>query len=314
MDLAETKECPSWRYKAHVALATTLQHQGAFPNALVHWNSARSLYDLVTHGGYVYSHGQELGVVCLATMAQTLWHLGYPDQALHRAQEALALARSAQHASTLAFALTFAGGVHQMRREPELAQGLLDEGIKLCADRGFAQWLALCSFINGWCSAYRDSDAASLDEMRRILENIESTGTVICRLRYLGQLAEACKTCGQVDAGLDIVTDALTRLQPDGDHFQEPELHRLQGELLLMAGESGGERSLRRAIAVARNQGAKSLELRATVSLVRALGPGESRTRALQMLSHIYHEFTEGFDTPDLIEAKHLLESLPHES
>lgn len=316
LDLAERLDRWSLRHEAHIAVASTLRWQGALPASLAHWERACALYDRARQGGYALSQGHEQGVVCLASMAQTLWHLGYPDQALRRAQEAVALAREADHAATLAYALIHAGGIHQMRREPGLALPLLEEGIARSKEQGFAQWLVIGTVLKGWCAVQTGGGASHLEGMPRIKEmrsGIEATmrtGCLISCLRYMGLLADALKTCGQVEAGLAVLDEAFQLLDRSGERIQVAELHRLRGELLLMGGEPGGERCLRQAVEMARGQSNRSLELRAAVSLARVLAERGRRAEAAEVLAPVYGWFEEGFGTADWVEAREMLSAL----
>jgi len=140
-----------------------------------------------------------------------------------------------------------------------------------------------------------------------------ATGAEMWRTYNLAQLAEACGKAGRVDEGLEVIAEALDVVQEKGERWWEAEILRLRGELLLKRNRSGPAQALtsyERAIEIARKQGAKSLELRATISLARLLAKQGSRDEARTMLAEIYNWFTEGFDTADLKDAKTLLAEL----
>jgi predicted ATPase len=140
-----------------------------------------------------------------------------------------------------------------------------------------------------------------------------ATGAELWRPYNLAQLADACGKAGRIDEGLEVIAEALDVVQEKGERWWGAEIHRLHGELLLKQNPSdlaAAQAWLGRAIELARQQGAKSLELRATVSLARLLRDTDRRDEARAMLAEIYGWFTEGFDTADLKDAKALLEEM----
>jgi predicted ATPase len=153
-------------------------------------------------------------------------------------------------------------------------------------------------------------------QMRQGLAAWRATGAEVFRPHYLALLAEAYGKAGQAEQGLTVLAEALAIVERTGEHWWEAESYRLKGELLLaQAGEErpavkAAEDCFQQALAMARRQQAKSLELRAAMSLARLWQHQEKRAEARQLLAEIYGWFTEGFDTADLQEAKALLEEL----
>ena len=183
----------------------------------------------------------------------------------------------------------------------------------LCTAQGFALYLARGTILQGWAMAEQGQGAAGLAQMRQGLVAYQATGAEVFRPYYLAFLAEASGKLGQAGEGLSLSGAALAAVHQTGERFYEAELHRLQGELLLVrSAESHGkaEASLQQALLVARHQQAKSLELRAAISLSRLWQQQGKHAEARQLLADIYGWFTEGFDTADLQEAKALLEEL----
>jgi predicted ATPase len=182
------------------------------------------------------------------------------------------------------------------------------------AKYGFRMWLGLGTVNYGWALAEQGHLAEGIQQMRAGLAELRSAGCMSCLYRphYLGLLARALADAGEVDEGLRVLAEALAAAADIGERAHEAELHRLRGELLLMGpgDEAQAEACYARALDVARGQSARSLELRAAMSLGR-LWQAQGRTgEARQMLTEVYGWFTEGFDTCDLKEAKALIGGL----
>jgi predicted ATPase len=192
-----------------------------------------------------------------------------------------------------------------------------EAAIALSTEQGFAIWLAASAYWRGWVLAEQGQGEEGIAQIRQGLAAWRETGAELSWHYLLGLLAEAHAKMGQVKEGLAAIDEALEAM-PTSGRFWEAELYRLKGELLLKD-EGGGmkdeveakaEECFRQAIEVAQRQGAKSLELRATVSLGRLWQSQGKQEEAHRMLVEIYGWFTEGFDTTDLKEAKALLEEL----
>jgi predicted ATPase len=243
-----------------------------------------------------------------------LWLLGYPDHALRRSQDSLALARELSHPSTMANALFFTVWVHLHRGEGQAVQARTQEGLALATDQGFRRWLAQGTFLQGWLLAEQDQKEAGIVQMLKVLA-VERTSAASARwdVYYTALLGEAYRKAGQTVEGLNVVTEALARHHQTECRYYEAELVRIKGELLLkptVANEKQAESYFQQAIEVARSQQAKSLELRAVMSLSRLWQGQGKKEEARQLLAEINGWFTEGFDTADLKAAKALLEEL----
>jgi predicted ATPase len=242
----------------------------------------------------------------LAWATWTLWLLGYPDQALQRSQEALALAQELDHPFTLGFALNIAGSLfHQFRREGQTAKERNEAMMQLSQQEGFPFFQVIGTIFQGWTQAMAG-------QIRQGLATCQAMGTGMQRSHLLALLAEAYASAGQAEQGLNVLAEALSFVQSSNERYYEAEIYRLRGKFLLMQGgdEAKAEASFHQAIEVARRQQARSWELRATVSLCRLWGRQGKRAAAHQRLSEIYDWFSEGFDTPDLQEARALLDEL----
>ncbi len=185
--------------------------------------------------------------------------------------------------------------------------------IALCAEHGFAAWLALATILRGWAVAEQHRNEEGIAQIQEGLAVYRATGAELWRPYFLCLLAEACRETGRLDDGLSALTEALATVDEHENRIFEPEMHRLKGELLLRQNNSNiaeAQSCCERAIEVARKQSAKSLELRATTSLGRLLAKQGRRDEAHTMLAEIYGWFTEDFDTANLKDAKALLDEL----
>jgi predicted ATPase len=237
----------------------------------------------------------------------TLWLLGYPDQALEKSRDALALAQKLSHSYTLVHALFWAGWVHQQRGERQAVDERIGAAVTLATEQGLTRWMLQGAVLQGWLLAQHGKGQEGILKIRQ--------GTLgrADQSYHATLLAEAYGKEGQYEEGLRVVIDELTRVQIRGERYYEAEMHRIKGELLLRQSDSDeqeAEGCFQDAIKVARGQRAKSLELRAAMSLSRLWQRQGKTADAQQLLSVIYGWFTEGFDTADLKQAKMLLEEL----
>jgi adenylate cyclase len=290
---------------------------GEYMAARDHLQQVISFYKPHTHHQpFVYLRGSDAGVGALAYDACCLWCLGYPDQALKRSQEAVALARELDHTFSLVDVLCFAGCLfHGLRRDAEeikehaeelmpLSKGLISLSFWGTGTCYWGQALAMLGQVQDGITQMR----AGIADRRSIDVRCYSSG-------ILGALAEAQAMEGKPEEGLVTLDEALALVAETDERYFEVELHRLRGELLLAQGDKAeAEASFRKAVEVARGQQARSWELRATTSLARLWQAQDRIDEARQALAEIYDWFTEGFDTPDLLAARALLEELEQTS
>ena len=254
----------------------------------------------------------DLGVFSRSFAAHALWHLGYPDQSLQRMHEALTVAQELAHPYSRALALAYAAMLYQFRREGHMVRDSAEPAMTLCDEQGFAYYLSWATIMQGWALAALGQCEAGMARMHDGLAAMRATGAALRQPYYLALLAEACRETGRVEAGLTLLAEALAGANRTGEHWWLAELHRMKGELLLhSSGEDvEAEQCFHQALAIAGRQRAKSLQLRASVSLAQLWQRQGKRDEARQALSEVYAWFTEGFDTADLQEAKALLEYL----
>ena len=310
LDMAQSAKDPVLLVEAHYALGVTFFWLGEFDPARKHLEQGIAHYDHHRHHAHIVLFGQNEGAVCLCRAAVVLWYLGYPDQALTRATEALALAQELSHPASLAYALYWVAFLHHQRRDVRKTQEWTDASIALSTEQGFGYWPPLGTILQGWLLTERGQVTEGIVRMREGLKAIEATGTEIQRAYSLGLLADAYGRLGQVTEGLAILDEALAAVNKTGGRWAEAELHLRKGQLLMAASNELAENCFHQSLAVARRQQAKSLELRAAMSLSRMWQRQSRKAEARHLLAQIYGSFTEGFDTADLKEAKALLEDL----
>jgi predicted ATPase/class 3 adenylate cyclase len=337
--LAQHGQDPALLLEAHRALAVPLYFMGELALARTQLEQAMTLYDPQEHGAHAALYNLDPGVLCLTYAASTLWLLGYPEQARQRDREALALAQKLSHPHSLAWALARSAYVHRLRREAHAAQEQAEATMSMATEHGFPQLLAEGMMVRGWARAEQGAVVEGIAQMQQGLAASRRTGAELGRAYNLGFLARAYGKAGQADEGLRLVTEALVAVRRSGTRLFAPELYRSQGELLLQQaaentrppsapperakedeGDAAAPRSLpslseaepcfQRALDVARRQEAKSLELRAAMSLGRLWQQQGKRAEAHALLAPVYSWFTEGFDTADLQEANALLDEL----
>jgi predicted ATPase len=307
--------------EAHYALGLTLNYLGKFADAQTHLAQGIALYNPLQHHTHAVRYGQDPGVACRAYGAANLWWLGYPEQALQWSHEALRLAQELAHPVSLGFALFLTSWVPQFRREGLLTHERAEAAIALAAEHGFPVFGAGGTIFRGWALAARSIELGPGQEPReegiaQIQQGMaawRATGAEALRPYYLALLAEASGKRGQVEEGLHLLAEALAVAKDTGECRWDAEIHRLTGVLRLArlrADHAEVETCFHQALTIARRQQAKSLELRAAMSLARLWQGQGKHMEARQLLAPIYDWFTEGFDTADLREAKGLLEAL----
>jgi predicted ATPase len=243
----------------------------------------------------------------------TLWLLGYPEQALARLHEALALAHALSHPYSLAFAQSMAAWVSQLRRDVPAVHEHAEAAVVLATTQGFPLWVASGTTLRGWALAMQGQGEAGMAQIRQGIAARRADRGALHIPYYCTMLADVCDHLGYLANGLQALAEAHTLVEQHEDRWWEAEVCRLQGVLLLRQPETPqaeAETWLQRALDVARRQEAKSLELRAAMSLARLWQQQGQRAEAHALLAPVYGWFTEGFDTADLQEARALLEEL----
>ena len=264
------------------------------------------------HLTYTYS-GHDPGMCARAFGSLSLGQLGYPERALARCREGLALAEVLAHPFTIGIALWAAGILHQLRREPDAMRHIGERMIDYGSEKGLRMILPFGKVFRGDAMSQHGDFTEGAAQMREGIRELRSMGTLFSQVSLLAGLADACARCGNVDEGLAAAEEGLAMMRTGGDHFSLSEIHRIKGKLLLTGSandRNAAEAAFSEALSIARAQQAKLLELRAAMSLARLWRDQGKVQQARELLAPVHGWFTEGFDTPDLKEAKALLAEL----
>jgi predicted ATPase len=297
--------------QSHFAVANTQYWLGDFVTARGHLECVRVSYRKSDHERHIIEFGEDAGVTSAAYHSWVLWFLGYPDQARKASQKALALARQLGHPFSLGYALTFAALLRCRLRQPDAALALAQEALSLSNEHGFPLWQIGATLAHGWALAMTKR-REGVTEIRQCVEATRAAMGGVS-LVVLEPLMDACVALGLCEEALQANADALAAVTTIGDHHIDGELRRLKGELLLglsSANQADAATCFQQALDISRRQQAKTLELRAAVSLARLWNEQGKSDDARRLVGDIYHWFTEGFDTPDLQNARELLDSL----
>jgi predicted ATPase len=246
-------------------------------------------------------------------LAQLLWCLGYPDQALKLNHEAARWAREVAHLHSLSYSMYFAIRLHLLRGETYEADELAKAALSVSTRHGFTFWTAMVPFLQGWSLCLQGRGLEGVARMRTGFADALATGATIMRPMFCALLGQAHGHVGQLDQARGMLADSLEAIDEGGQRYYEAETCRFQGELHLRDANRDLEQAeacFQHALDIARDQQAKSWELRAATSLARLWAEQGKRTEAYDLLAPVYGWFTEGFDTADLKDARALLEEL----
>jgi predicted ATPase len=302
------------RMLGHYLLGQALFSRGALGEAVRHFEQAITAYNPQEHRQLAHVYGIDLGVITCSLGALVLWLLGYPDRALAQSQEAWTLAQAVAHPLSQVLAQVWLACLHQFRQEAQAAHDWAAGSIALAAHRGFsALYVARGTVPLGWALTRQAQGTAGLAKLRQGSEAALAAGSELWRPSFLTLHGEAVDAAGQPEDGRRLLAEAQDVTVRTDERFYEAELSRLT-EMWHLAHspevQAKAEAHMRHALDIARLQQAKSLELRAAVSLSRLWQRQGRRIEAHELLAPLYGWFTEGFDTADLQDAKALLEEV----
>jgi class 3 adenylate cyclase/predicted ATPase len=300
-------------------LAEADQFAGVISFSLGQFQSSRDWLERSEAEGYrsrylseVY--GIDMSVLCRAHIGHCDWHLGYPDRGLRIAEEGLVLARQDSHPFAIAMALAYFAMLHQFRREADAALNAAVEARNICAEYRFYYYGAWSNLVRAWAIAESGQLDEGLAAYDAALEEFRRTSAGLRISHHLGLRAALHGKAGRALDGLRLIDEAEAIAKANNESWCNAELHREHGELLLLASshdaETQADREFQAAIETAVAQGAKLLELRASVARARLQASLGRHQQARDILTPIYGWFSEGLDTPDLLEARDLLADL----
>jgi len=297
----------------HRLMGVSLFHAGDIAEARMHLDRAISLYDPAEHRPLATQFGQDVWVAVLFYRSLALWPLGYPGAAVADADRALKDAREIGQAATLMSALALTSLTHIHCGNYALATAQLDEVVALADEKGALFWKAGGMVLQGCVSAMTGKASDAVHMIASGINAWRSTGATLWMPVYLSYLTRAHAALGQFDDASHYIGEAMTAVQTTQERWYEADIHRIAGEIALLAPEPDAAKAaayFERALAVAREQQAKSWEMRAAMSMARLWRDQGKRQQARDLLAPVYSWFTEGFDTPDLKEARALLDAL----
>ncbi|HEY5871162.1 MAG TPA: hypothetical protein VI542_37265, partial [Candidatus Tectomicrobia bacterium] len=312
--LAQQQSDPKLVLDGHLALGHVLLYQGDFPAARTHLEYSLDRFNPLQSTIPTFRDGFVSEVFPLCRLVQALWPLGYADQAWKRVQEALVLARHAEHPLSQLYAELWAALLSQWCRDVAATQAHAETAMDLATIHGSALRVEQGRILCGWALVMQGEPTTGMAHMHQGWVASQSLGgPPLLNFYWLSMLAEAHGRMGRPEVGLTVLAEALTLLATTEARWWEAELYRLKGALLLQLPRPDvpqAETCVRQALEVARGQQAKTLELRAALTLSRLWQQQSKQADAQALLAPIYGWFTEGFDTADLQEAKSLLADL----
>jgi predicted ATPase/class 3 adenylate cyclase len=307
--LAEQSQDRAAQGAGHRFLAVSLLFNGQLLAAQKHFERAVALYDPAHDASPTFLWGPNLRVIYLLFTALIWLFQGYPDRALVRSRQALAVARKLGHAYTMSQALYLTCWLHQIRGEQRVVQERAEALLALTAEHSLQGWSASGTVLHGWAVAAGGATEMGIAHLRQGLAASEAIGVLQHTPSFLGLLA-TLYIATDLEEALKLLDEALARVDRLEERWFEAELHRLKGEALLAClpeRAPEAEACFHKALAVAQEQNARLWELRAAMSLARLWAEQDRRAEAHDLLAPVYGWFTEGFDMQDLKESKALL-------
>jgi predicted ATPase len=291
-------------------MGTSAVATGDIVEGRAHYDHAIALHEPAKHRPLA-TRFQDIDLVILSNRSLALWLLGYPEAALADTNQALRSAREIERPLTLIYALNHAASTLTLCGNYAAANAQADEVVALADERGASFWKPLAMMHQGCVMALTGNPSNGVKILVSGITAYRSMGSTSWVPRFLPYLARAHAELGQFDKAWCCIDEAMTAVETTKERWCEADIHRIAGDIALMAPEPAkAESYFERALAVARKQHAKSWELRAAMSMARLWRDQGKRDQAQKLLAPVYGWFTEGFDTLDLKEAKALLDAL----
>jgi predicted ATPase len=287
----------------HRLLGMSLALVGDLTQGRAHFDRAMALYDPAAHRPLATRFGHDVGVSILSYRSLAVWALGHVDAALADADHALRDARGIGEAATLMYALLHSAITHILCRNYATANAQSDELVALADEKGAATWKALGMLMRGSVFALTRKAPDAVQVITSSLTAYRSSGATLWMPTFVSYLASAHAELGQFDEALRCTTEARAAVEATEERLHEAEVNRIAGEIALMSPErdtAKAEANFEWSLAVARQQQAKSWELRAAMSMARLWRSQGKSQQARELLAPVYGWFTEGFDTLDL--------------
>jgi predicted ATPase/class 3 adenylate cyclase len=307
VNTAENTDDSVYKVLAQEALGFTLFARGEFAAAHAALQHSLSMCENSKAAAYLDLSAQDPRVHVRLYGGMALWFLGYPDQALRICAEARRYADTSRHPFSEAMVRTITLRVHQLRGEAAVVPGQANAAIALCEEHGFVHYLAMALILRGWARAQQGEFEKGIAEIQAGLEKERATGALLFESYTLGLLADVCIKNERYAQAFDLLHQAQLRLdEENSERFYAAEIYRLLGETYLRSRRDleQAERYLCKGLEVAREQKAKSLELKLCLSMYDLYELRQNADKYRSQLGKIYESFGEGFDTTDLVKAK----------
>ena len=311
--LAEKQKATGPLLMAHAIMGHTLLNEGDFNKAREHYDKGIALYDPREHRPLATRFGQDIRVAISSYRSLALWFLGFPEAALKDAESAVKYGRETGQAASLMFVLCVTDILYILCGKYSVATAQAQELVLVADEKGALLWKATGMMFEGCVSASTGKSSEAIERLNAGSIEYQSTGATLFMTWFLSYLTPAYVELGQFDEAWRLIREIMTAVQTNKESWWEADLHRIAGEVALKSPEPDAAKAgayFERALAVARQQQAKSLELRAAMSLARLWRDQGKRQQARELLAPVYGWFTEGFDTLDLREARALLDQL----
>ena len=313
LELAEKQSASFPRVLGHNHLGGSLMMRGEIAEARTHLDQAAALFDRGEQRFLATRFGEDQGVATLSMRPKVLWLLGYPEAALRDIDDVLKNARETGQAASLMFALHFTAAPLILCGDYSRATALAQELCALADEKDLPFWKVNGSLYQGSLFALTGNASNAVRLLASGITAVRPTGVTVWMPRWLSYLAIAHADLDQIDDAWRCIAEATSTIETTKERWFEAETKRIAGEIALksrQADAAKAEAHFKRALAVAREQQAKSWELRTSLSLARLWRDQGKVQQARELLAPAYGWFTEGFDTRDLKEAKALLEEL----
>jgi len=313
--LAQQENDPGMLMTAHSKMASLSVYLGRLSAFQEHLEQVNRLYDLERHRFIFYQVGADPKVMALCYGVMGFWFLGYAEKARQLSREVLALSKELGYPLMRWMAHYYSTYYYLLCENVKDSKNSIEILLRLCEEERLTRWLHYTKCLQGWLLS-RIGDENGIPMLKKGTTQLKTSGEVMPRLQALRLLADACRMEGKASQSLETIEEALELIEKTGMVFEEPDLHRLKGEALLMIApnrQGEAEACFNRAIDQAVCQEAKMWELKATMSLGWLWRQQGKLREAHQRLSDIYHWFTEGFDTTILVQARSLLTEIAKE-
>lgn len=314
LEIASESGASQLLVEAYLAMGLTAVYTGHFDKSRDYLSKCLGLYNREEHHLNSFMYGNDPGAVALAFDGFAAWLLGYPDTAISKCKEALRLAEAVGHPFTITLIFYVHTMIYQACGDIENTKRYANMLMMFCKRQGSTHFLSQAKVFSAWADFRTNgADKDAMDKMMSGLKEHLNTGAIVTHTYHIAFLAEALVELGDFEQGLQLIEDGLEMIKDHGDRRWEADLYRVHGDLLRAKPDAelaAAREAYQTSLDIAREQNAKSFELRTSIRISRMLISDNKPEEALALLAPVYEFFQEGFDTVDLLEAKALMDEL----